>query len=125
MTTKTTGVIAAGFLAIGIVVGAAGTNVARDNAVPEMADHMRGMTSMMTMMGAGSTDGMRSMMSAEFMDAMPSMLGADHMADMASMMSMMGAGSPMTPNASMAPAASMSPEDHRSHHAWPSPAATR
>jgi hypothetical protein len=113
MTTKITGVIAAGFLAIGIVVGAAGTIVARDNAAPDMASHMQGMTSMMSMMGAGSRDGMGSMM------------GPDHMADMASMMSMMGAGSPMTPNASMAPDASMSPEDHRSHHASRSPAATR
>jgi hypothetical protein len=125
MTRKMTGLIAAGSLAIGIVLGGAGGIVARDNATPDMADHMQGMTSMMSMMGAGSRDGMGSMMGAESVDGMSSMMGADHMADMASMMSMMGAGSPMTPNASMAPDASMSPEDHRSHHASPSPAATR
>jgi hypothetical protein len=110
MTTKTTGVIAAGFLAIGIVVGAAGTILARDDAAPDMADRMRDMTSMM---GAGPMEGMSSMM------------GADHMADMASMMSMMGGGSPMTPNASMTPGASMSPDEHESHHASPSPETTR
>ncbi len=113
MTRKLTGLIAAGSLAIGIVLGGAGAIVARDNATPDMANHMQGMTSLMSMMGAGSTDGMGSMM------------GAAHMADMASMMSMMGAGSPVTPNASMAPDASMSPEDHQSHHASPSPGATR
>ena len=98
MTRKMTGLIAAGSLAIGIAVGAAGTTVARGDAAPDMADHMRGMASMMSMMGA------------------------DHMADMASMM---GTDSPMTPNASMAPDASISPEDHLSHHASPSPGATR
>ena len=54
MTRKMTGLIAAGSLAIGIAVGAAGTTVARDDAAPDMADHMRGMASMMSMMGAGS-----------------------------------------------------------------------
>ena len=97
MTRKMTGLIAAGSLAIGIAVGAAGTTVARDDAAPDMADHMRGMASMMSMMGAGATDGMGSMM------------GADHMADMAS----------------MEPGASMSPDDHASHHASPSPEPTR
>ena len=80
MTTKTTGVIAAGFLAIGMVVGAAGTIVARDDAAPHMAGDMRGMSSMMSMMG-GHT--------------------------------------PMRPDASMWP------DDHGSHHASPSPEATR
>ena len=132
MTRKMTGLIAAGSLAIGIALGGAGAIVARDNAAPDMADHMRGMASMMSMMGAGATDGMGSMMGAGSMDGMgsmmanmASMMGADHKADMASMMSMMGAGSPMTPNASMGPGASMSPDDHASHHASPSPDATR
>lgn len=101
MTIKTTGLIAAGFLAIGIAVGAAGTTVAQEDQAPDMAGHMRDMTSMMSMMGAGSMD------------------------DMASMMSMMGGGSPMNPSASMGPAASMSTDDHESHHASPSPEATR
>jgi hypothetical protein len=113
MTRKMTGLIAAGSLAIGIVLGGAGAIVARDDATPDMANHMQGMTSMMSMMGAGSRDGMGSMM------------GADHMADVASMMSMMGAGSPMTPDASMGPDASMSPDEHKSHHVSPSPEATR
>lgn len=95
MTTKSTGVIAAGFLAIGIVVGTAGTIVARDDAAPDMAGHRRG-----SLMGGGSMDGI-------------------------SMMSMMGGGSPMRPSTSMGPDASMSPEDHESHHMSPSPAATR
>ncbi len=110
MTTKITGLIAAGSLAIGIVVGAAGTNVARDNAAPDMADHVQGMTSMMSMMGAESMDGMGSMMGADDMDGMRSMMGGD---------------SPMIPTASMGPESSMSPDDHESHHASPSPAATR
>jgi predicted DNA repair protein MutK len=110
MTTKIIGVIAAGFLAIGIVVGAAATIVARDDASTHMADQMRGTTSMM---GAGSMDGMPSMMGAGSMDGMPSM------------MSLMGTGSPMTPSASMRPDASMSPGDHESHHASPDPVPTR
>lgn len=101
MTTKVTGVIAAGFLAIGMVVGAAGTIVSRDDAAPDMAGHMRDITSMMSMMGAGSMD------------------------DMASMMSMMGGDTPMNPRASMGPDASMSPDEHGPHHASPSPEATR
>ena len=134
MTRKMTGLIAAGSLAIGIAVGAAGTTVARDDAAPDMADHMRGMASMMSMMGAGAMDGMGSMMGAghmadmmgaDHMADMADMMGADHTADMASMMSMMGAGSPMTPNASMGPGASMSLDDHASHHASPSPEPTR
>jgi hypothetical protein len=125
MTRKTTGVIAAGSLAIGIVLGGAGAIVTRDNATPDMANHMQGMTSMMSMMGAGSTDGMGSMMGAGSTDGMASMMGAGSMGDMASMMTMMGGDSPMTPDASMGPDASMSPDDHKSHHASPSPAATR
>ncbi len=114
MTKRMTGLIAAGSLAIGIVLGGAGAIVARDNATPDMADHMQGMTSTMSMMGgAGSRD------------VMGSMMGADHMPGMASMMSMMGSGSPMSPTASMGPDSSMSPDDHESHHASPSPEAMR
>lgn len=112
MTRKITGSIAAGSLAIGIVLGGAGAIVARDNATPDRADHMQGMTSTMSMMGGQTAD-------------MGSMMGADHMADMGSMMSMMGGDSPMRPTASMGPRASMSPDEHESHHASPSPAATR
>ena len=98
MTWKMTGLIAAGSLAIGLTIGAASTIVAKDDASSEMADHMRGMTSMMSMMGT------------------------DSMADMGSMM---GAGSPMGPGSSMSPLSSMSPGDHGAHHASPSPAPTR
>lgn len=101
MTNKITGVIAAGSLAIGLTIGAASTIVAKDDASSEMADHMRGMTSMLSMMGT------------------------DSMADMGSMMSMMGAGSSMGPGSSMSPLSSMSPGDHGAHHASPSPAPTR
>jgi hypothetical protein len=113
MTRKTTGLIAAGSLAIGIALGGAGAIVARDYATPDMANHTQGMTSRMSMMGAGS------------MGDMGSMMGAGSMGDMGSMMSMMGDDSPMTPSASMGPDASMSPQDHESHHVSPSPAATR
>jgi hypothetical protein len=83
MTTKIGAAIAAGFLATGILVGAAGTIVIREATA---SDHMADMAGMSAM---------------------------------GSMMSMMGAGSPMGPNASM------TPDQHASHHATPSPEATR
>jgi hypothetical protein len=73
-----------------------------------MADHMRGMTSMMSMMGGSMGD-------------MGSMMGGS----MGDMGSMMGGGSPMTPDASVGPDASMWPGEHKSHHVSPSPEATR
>lgn len=88
MTTTTRAAAAAGLLAIGILVGAAGTIVARDAT---STDHMRDLSGMMSMMGAG---------------------------DMSGMMSMMG-------GSAMGPKASMTRGDHESHHATPSPEATR
>ena len=88
MTTRIGAAVAAGFFAIGLLVGAAGTIVVRDATTTDPADHMGAMTGMMSMMGAGN---------------MPGMMG----------------GSPMTPSASMRPA------DHESHHALPSPEASR
>ena len=76
MTTRIGAAFAAGFLAIGILIGAAGTIVLRDATTTDLADHMRDMTGMM-------------------------------------------GGSPMGPNASMTPG------DPQSHHATPSPEATR
>ena len=74
MTTRVGAAIAASFLALGILVGAAGTIVVRDATTTDVADHMRDMSA-----SAG---------------AMGSMVG---------MMSMMGSGSPMGPNTSMTP----------------------
>ncbi len=102
MTTRVGAAVAAGFLAVGILVGAAGTIVVRDATTTDLADHMRDMSA-----SAGSMGSMAGMMS---------MMGAG---DMARMMSMMGAGLPMSPDASMTPG------DHESHHATPSPDATR
>jgi hypothetical protein len=95
MTTRIGAAIAAGFLAIGILVGAAGTIVIGDAADP---DHMSDMAGMMA---NGDRAGMMSMMGDGHMDAM------------------MGAGSPMSPGASM------SPDEHGSHHVTASPEATR
>ena len=96
MTTRIGAAIAAGSLAVGILVGAAGTIVVRDATTTDLADHMRDMSA-----SAGSMGSMAEMMS---------MMGGG---DMAGMMSMMG------------PNASMTPGDHGSHHATPSPEATR
>ena len=90
MTTRIGAAIAAGFLAVGILVGAAGTIVVRDATTTDFADHMRDMSA-----SAGS------------------------MGSMAGMMSMMGSGSPMGSDAWMTPG------EHESHHAIPSPEATR
>jgi hypothetical protein len=98
MTTRIGAAIAAGFLALGILVGAAGTIVVRDATSTDMGDHMRDMSA-----SAGSMGNMAGMMS---------MMGGD-------MSGMMGGGSPMGPDASM------SPGEHESHHATPSPEATR
>ncbi len=76
MTTRFGAAIAAGFLAIGILVGAAGTIVIRDATTPE---HMADMRGMMSMMGP---DGMTQMMGSD----MP-----------------MGPGASMGPDASMSP----------------------
>lgn len=111
MTPRFGAAIAAGVLAVGILVGAAGTIVVRDATSPGLADHMRGMTAAADSMG--------------HMAGMLSTMGGGHRAEMSSMMSMMGAGSSMMPDASMDPWASTSPEDHLQHHASPSPAATR
>lgn len=100
MTPRFGAAIAAGFLAVGTLVGAAGTIVVRDATTPDVGDHMRDMPAMMSMMGS---------------DGMSGMMGSD---------GMMG-GSPMSPGASMAPNAPMTPDEHGSHHASPSPAATR
>jgi hypothetical protein len=102
MTTRIGAAIAAGFLSLGILVGAAGTIVVRDATRTDMADHMGDMSA-----SAGSMGSMAGMMS---------MMGE---ADMAGMMSMMGSRSPVSPDASMAPG------EHESHHAMPSPEATR
>jgi hypothetical protein len=82
MTTRIGAAIAAGFLAIGILVGAAGTIVVRDATTP------------------------------------------DHMGDMAGMASMMGDGG-MAGMMSMTPGASVTPDEHGSHHETPSPETTR
>jgi hypothetical protein len=97
MTTRIGAAIAAGFLAIGILVGAAGTIVVRDATTTDLADHMRAMSASAGFMGS--------------MAGMMSMMGGD-------MSGMMG-GSPMGPNASLTPG------DHESHHAGPSPEAAR
>lgn len=102
MTTRIGAAVAAGFLAIGILVGAAGTIVVRDATTTDFAAHMADMSASSGSMG--SMAGMMSMMRA---------------GDMAGMMSMMGSGSPMSPDASMTPG------EHESHHAMPSPEATR
>jgi hypothetical protein len=121
MTTKSVAPIAAGFLALGILVGAAGTIVVRDATTTDFADQMRGMTASAGSMG--SMGGMTSMMAGGDMAGMMSMMGDGHLAEMPSMMG--DAGSPMMPDASTAPDVSTSPEDHREHHTSPSPAATR
>jgi len=102
MTTRIDASVAAGFLAVGILVGAAGTIVVGEAARTDLAEHMRDMTASADAMGD--------------MAGMMSMMGGG---DMAGMMSMMGGGSPMNPGAWM------SPGDHQSHHAMPSPEATR
>jgi hypothetical protein len=102
MTTRIGAAIAACFLALGILVGAAGTIVVRDATRTDVAAHMGDMSA-----SAGSMGSMAGMMS---------MMGAG---DVAGMMSMMGAGFPMPPDGSMEPG------EHESHHAMPSPAATR
>jgi len=76
MTTRIGAAIAAGFLAVGVLLGAAGTVVVRDGTTTDMTDHMRSMSGTMS---AGS------------------------MGNMAGMMSMMGGASMMGPNASMSP----------------------
>jgi hypothetical protein len=98
MTPRIGAAIAAGFLVLGILVGAAGTIVVRDATTTDFADHMRDMTASAGAMGS--------------MAGLTSMMGGGDMAGM------MG-GSLMGPNASMTPG------DHGSHHAQPSPEATR
>ncbi|MEX2182900.1 MAG: hypothetical protein WEC14_00490 [Chloroflexota bacterium] len=93
MTPRLVGGIAVTTLAIGVLIGAAGTVVVRDATTTDLARHLGDMTASAGSMGS--------------------------MAGMAGMMSMMGGGSPMGPNALMTPG------DHESHHATPSPAATR
>ena len=95
MTTRIGAAVAAGFLVLGILVGAAGTIVVRDATTTDLADHMRDMSA-----SAGDMAGMMSMMGA---------------GDMAGMMG----GSPMGPNRWMTPG------DHGSHHATASPGAAR
>lgn len=112
MTTKLTGVTAAGLLAIGIVIGGAGTIVARDDAPVDLADHMRDMAGMMDGHSMGD---MAAMMSTPGM--------ADHMRDMG--VPMGGNDAPMRPNASMEPGSWMSPGEHESHHALPGAGPTR
>jgi hypothetical protein len=51
MTSKVTAALAAGLLAIGILVGAAGAIVVRDASTPGIAAHMDQMSGMMAMMG--------------------------------------------------------------------------
>lgn len=97
MTPRLVGGIAAVTFAIGILIGAAGAIVVRDSTTTDVAGHMRDMS-----MSAGSMGSMAGMMS---------MMGGD--------MSGMMSGSPMGPNAPM------SPDEHGSHHAVPSPEATR
>lgn len=95
------GGIAAGFLAIGILVGAAGTFVVRDATTGDLVGNMTaGMGSNMT----GDMGSMMSMMSG-------SMMGQN---------GSIGPGM-MAPGSSTPP---MDPSDHDSHHALPSPQAT-
>lgn len=102
MTIRVGAAVAAGFLALGIVVGAAGTIVVVDATGTDFDAHMGAMKESSGSMG--SMAGMMSMMDA---------------GDMAGMMSMMGSNSQMRPDASMAPG------EHGSHHAISSPEATR
>jgi hypothetical protein len=92
MTTRIAATIAAGFLAVGILVGSAGTLILRDAGAPVIADHMGDMGGMMAMMGGGS---------------------------------MSGTGSMMGPGSMMGTDSSLLPEDHRAHHAVPTPGASR
>jgi hypothetical protein len=80
MSNRIAAMTAAGFLAVGILVGAAGTLILRDGGAPVVADHMNDMSGLMAMMGTGS------------------MMGTE---------------------------ASLLPEDHRAHHAVPTPGASR
>ncbi len=106
MTPRTTGTIAAGMLAIGIAVGAAGTIAANDGTTNDSSGFM------------GATAGMNAgMMGSAGMGG--SETNAGTMADMARMMSTMGAGTSTSPD----PASS--PENHELHHGSPSPSATR
>ena len=97
MTTRLAGAIAAGTLSLGVLVGAAGTAVARGDTTPDAAaflDHttaMAGMTQMMQMNAAR----------------------------------MMGAGSPMMGSSVMPGSGLMSPGQHRSHHPSPTPTPPR
>ena len=101
MTTRIGAAIAAGFLAIGILVGAAGTIVIGDATASDHMSAMAGMSDMAGMRANGDMAGMMSMMGDGHMEAM------------------MGAGSPMSPGASM------SPDEHGSHHLTATPEATR
>jgi len=98
------GGIAAGFLAMGILVGAAGTFVVRDATTGDLVGNMA------ADMGGHMTADMGSMMS------MMSMMSG-------SMMGQNGSIGPgmMAPGSSTPP---MDPSDHDSHHALPSPQAT-
>lgn len=100
MTPRIGAAIAAGVLAAGTLVGAAGTIVVRDATTPDLAGHMHDLSAMRSMMGSGGVAGM---------------MGSG---------GMMG-GSPMGPGASMAPDASMTPGEHDPHHASASPEAMR
>jgi hypothetical protein len=90
MTTRIGPAAAAGFLVLGILVGATGMIVVRDATTTDLADHMRNSTA-----------------------------STGPMVSFPGMMPMMGDGSRMNPNALMTPG------DHESHHATPSPEATR
>jgi hypothetical protein len=74
-TTRIAATIAAGFLAVGILVGAAGTLILRDAGAPVIADHTGGMSGMMAMMGGGSMMGTGSMMGPD-----SSLLAEEHRA---------------------------------------------
>lgn len=57
MTTRIAALLAAGFLALGILVGSAGAVLVRDATTPSLADHMADMSGMMAMMGGSSMMG--------------------------------------------------------------------
>ena len=75
MTFRIGAAIAAGFLAIGILVGAAGSIVIRDATAPGLADHMRDAAPMMSMMGGGD---LSTMMGGLPMGPNASMAPGDH-----------------------------------------------
>jgi len=118
ISTRLAGALAAGALALGILVGSAGTIAIRDVARPDAVDanaHMGQMATMMSMMGGGPgmVGGGPGMMGGG-----PGMIGGGP--------GMMSSGSGMmTGQDWMGPAASAMPDWMQEHHQAASPAPSR